>query len=350
MKVVTDGRRATIVIDYNGTNIDQYLQSFLMSFSYTDAPDGEQDEITLTLDDRDLRWQNAWQPDVGDTIKATITTTNWNKEGDKSKLLCGTFDVDAVEPQGPPDTVVIKAVAIPFAGVDALREKRSKAWEKTRLKTIAQDIAARAKLTLNYQATANPSYDRLDQDTETDFMFLMGIAKSEGISVKVSNRQLVLFNEEEYEKKDTVLTIERGKSRVLSWKFDNTASNTAYSKAVVEYRSSTSSEKQQKKKTVVIRGEYTAPGVKGPILRITDEEVETTAEANRVAKNRLREKNKQFGRASFTLEGDTRIATGITLEIKGWGKFDGKYIVESCTHTPTGAYVTSIEIRKVLGW
>jgi hypothetical protein len=45
------------------------------------------------------------------------------------------------------------------------------------------------------------------------------------------------------------------------------------------------------------------------------------------------------------------MAAGVTIEVKGWKKFDGKYIVESATHSVDGGgYTTRIEIRKVLGW
>ena len=75
------------------------------------------------------------------------------------------------------------------------------------------------------------------------------------------------------------------------------------------------------------------------------------AEALRVARNELRNKNKESGKASLSLMGDVRMAAGMTLTIKGWGKFDGKYIVVSAAHAVSSSgYTTNIEIRKVLGW
>lgn len=381
-KSVTDGRRVSVIIDYNGKNIDQYLQDQLISFSYNDAGSGEQDDINLKLDDREGRWLNAWKPDKGDTIKAVINTISWEQEGQKLKLPCGTFEVDTVVPSGPPDVVDIKGVAIPIGGHDALRTKRSKSWEKTTLKTVVNEIATAAKLKLSWQVKTNPSYDQLEMSDQTYFNFLVETLAGEGMVVKVTNSHLVIFEEEEFEKKQSAFTITRGKDDVISYSFENTATDVIYSKCVIEYRSTTSVEKKtankkpttpttpapkattppkpttptkpvKKKKvtkTVIIRGEYTLPGVKGPVLKITNQKVETTAEARRIAKNKLREKNKEVGKATIVLDGSTRYATGVTFNIKGWGKADGKYIIESCNHDSAGgAYTVTLNIRKVVG-
>jgi phage protein D len=63
----------------------------------------------------------------------------------------------------------------------------------------------------------------------------------------------------------------------------------------------------------------------------------------------LREKNKDENQAQFTLLGDIRVASGVTFNVRGWEKFDGKYIVESSKHTiNSNGYVVSITSRKVL--
>lgn len=389
-KAVTEGRRVSVVIDYNGKNIDEYLQSELISFTYKDAGSGEQDDISLQLDDRGGKWLRAWKPDVGDKIKAVISTINWDKEGQKLKLPCGTFEVDTVEPSGPPDIVDIKAVSIPIAGHESLRTKRSKSWEKTKLKTIAAEIAGRAKLKLNWQSKTDPPSDNYEMSDQTDFNFLVETCKNFGLAIKVTNAQLVIFDEEDFEKRKPSFDIERGKSNVISYKFENIATMGLYSKCVVEYRSTTSVEKKTAakkpttpttpkpeppkyeydpqaratttptkptttkkkvtKKTVIIRGEYTAPGIKGPVLEIKNQKVENAAEARMIAKNKLREKNKEVGRATIVLDGSTIYATGVTFNLKGWGKADGKYIIESCEHNAAGgAYITTLEIRKVIG-
>lgn len=365
MKKVTDGRRVHLKVVYNGKNITQDLTGYLTSFQYNDAKPGEQDDISLTLVDKDRKWSKAWTPVVGDIIKVEIRLINWYKEGEKLSLYPGAFEVDTVELSGPPDTVNIKAMAVPITGGPALREKRSKAWEKVRLRTVAQEIATRAKLKLAYEVNDNPLYDRLEQSDQTDLEFLQDTTKKEGISLKVSGSSLVLYDEAKFESQKPVLSFAYGKANIISYSFSVSESNASYASCVVTYTSTKTASKTKKKKSggakaaaddkkkdaktsTTISGKYVIPGAKGPVLKV-NEKVESIAEANKLAKNRLREKNKEAGTAKLTVMGDTRLAAGSTITISGFGRFDGKYIIVSASHALTGgAYATDMEIRRVL--
>ena len=244
---------------------------------------------------------------------------------------------------GPPDVVEIKATSVPLDS-SGRREKKTKSWEKATLKRISQDIANNAKLTLAFNFTQNPKYDRIDQTDQSDIEFLVELCAKEGASIKVSNRQLVIFDEAEFEKKKPSLYIVRGKSNVISYSFSWNAMGAAYRACQVSYQSA--------KKKAKYSYTYTPPGAPkgGPVLKI-NERVESQAEAIRVARNRLREKNKEFGKGRIALAGDPRMAAGITVYISGWHSFDGKYIIESARHTVgRNGYTTDIEIRKVLGY
>ncbi|MEC0092505.1 phage late control D family protein [Paenibacillus macquariensis] len=347
MGSVQDGRRAALVLFYNGKNISTDLKKYLMNFSYNDSAPGEFDDISITLDDRDRNWIKGWAPVIGDTIKAEIHTEHWDKQGEKKKLPCGTFYLDSADMEGPPDNVTMQATSLPIEGASVKQEKRSKAWEKVTLKTLSTEVAKAAKLKLLYSASANPKFDRLDQSDQSDISFLVETAIKEGIAVKASGSTLVLFDEEVYEKKDAVINIERGKANVISYSFSINSEGSAYGSCEVTYTVA----KTKKTSSKVIKGSYKIPGLKGlPVLRL-NEQVETVAEANRLAKNRLREQNKKAGLASFVMDGDIRLASSVTVNVNGWGKFDGKYIIVSASHTLGGsAYQTPINVRKVLGW
>ncbi|WP_310549926.1 phage late control D family protein [Paenibacillus glufosinatiresistens] len=336
-------RWAELELTYNGKNISESIADSLLDFTYNDAASGSLDDIDLRLEDRKLKWQNAWAAQEGDVIKATIRTHHWNKPGESQKLAFGEFEVDSGSVGGPPDTVSIKATSLPVkAGVRF--EKRTKAWEKTKLKTIAAEVAAKAKLKLLYEATDNPSYDRIDQTEMSDLAFLLDTATKEGIAIKVASGRLVLFDEFEYEKKSPVATIVRGRDPVLDFSFNWSIASKAYRSSVLTY-TDTSSKKTYK-------AAFTPPGapVSGPVLKL-NEQVTSQAEAQRLARIRLREKNKEYGTGSLTLMGDVRMATGLTITLKGWGRYDGKYLIESCSHTlGSGGYTTALQIRKVLGW
>lgn len=343
MEKMQDARRAVLVLVYNGKDISTELSEYLTDFSYNDAPSGQLDDISITLEDRAKNWQGPWSPEDGDRINATIRTVNWEKPGEIKKLPLGSFEVDSLEFSGPPDVVSIKAVSLPVSS-SIRQEKRSRSWEKVTLKTVAEQVAKRSGLKLMYQAPDNPSYDRLDQTEMSDLGFLLETATKEGIAVKVSAGKLVLFDEASFEQKPAVLTLTRGKDDIIDYHFTLLAASAAYRQCKITYTP------PKAKKPITVT--YTPPKAPktGPVLKI-NEQVDSQAAALRVARKRLREKNKEYGKGSLTLMGDIRMAAGITINLKGWQRFDGKYIVESANHSlGSGGYRTTVEIRKVLGW
>ncbi|MEC2128130.1 late control protein [Brevibacillus centrosporus] len=339
-----DARRAELVMFYNGVDISIDLARSLMDFTYTDAASGESDDIQISLEDRGNMWQSPeWMPLKGDKVSAEIRTISWDKPGEVKRLPLGTFEVDSVTSSGPPDTVNIKATSLPIAG-NAKQEKRSKAWEKVSLKTIASEIAKRAGLKLNYLAPVNPSYERLDQTEQEDLSFLYAQSKEEGIALKIASGQLVLFDEFEFEKGDPIATFTRGKDNIISYKFDWSASYAAYVACEVSYT--------QAKKKNTIKVKYVPPGAPkvGPILKI-NEQADSESAALRKARKSLRDKNKEQSQASMTVMGDIRLATGLTITVAGFGTFDGKYLIVSASHRlGSGGYTTDITMRQVLGW
>ncbi len=48
------------------------------------------------------------------------------------------------------------------------------------------------------------------------------------------------------------------------------------------------------------------------------------------------------------LVGDVGYVAGITVRVKGFGEFDGKYIVEQAVHTVTGGYKVQVKLRRCL--
>ena len=43
------------------------------------------------------------------------------------------------------------------------------------------------------------------------------------------------------------------------------------------------------------------------------------------------------------------MVASVTVELKGWGAFDGKYIITQAVHTVGGSgYTTQIKLRRVL--
>lgn len=336
-------RQAVAIVKYNGVDVTEPLSEDLLDLSYTDGFSGRLDDLKIIVADPERRWMGPWEPKEGDTIEATIRTINWGGPNEFKTLPLGTFEVDSAGLNGPPDVVTINSLSLP-AGTGTRREKRSKAWEKVTLRTIAGDIASRARLRLMFEAGDNPPYGRVDQNEQADMPFLLDLCAREGIAIKVANGRLILFDEVVYEQRKAVTTLEYGRDSIDSYSFNWSTTDAAYRACELTYYN----DKEKRE----IRVTYTPPGAPstGPVLKIR-ESVDSEAEALRVARKRLREQNKNYGKASLSMAGDVRMAAGLTINIAGWGRYDGKYIIDQVTHAVgSGGFRTSLEIRKVLGW
>lgn len=342
MEQIQDARRAVLVLSYNGKDVTTDIAKSLTNFLFTDAT-GKLDDLDISLEDCERKWQGPWSPSEGDKIKAEIRTINWEGPGEIKSLPLGSFVVDTFDSSGPPEVVSIKALSLPLSS-GAKLERRSKSWENTTLKTVAQETAKRAGLKLIYEASDNPSYSRLEQALQSDFGFLQDTANREGIAIKVSGGSLILFDEFKYEQKTPIATITRGTDNVEGYSFSWNTANTAYRSCTVTYSDS------KTKKT--ISATYTPPGAPkiGPVLKI-NERADSKAAALKLARKRLRERNKRVGVGTLFLMGDIRMAAALTINVKGWGRFDGKYIIDTAKHKiDSNGYTTELEIRKVLGW
>lgn len=336
---MTNTRRAIAVISYKGKDITADLAPDLLSFQFNDN-EGKSDEIQLDLQDRDRKWQNPWLPSKGDKITAAIRLENWRKEGEVSQLKCGTFYIDDVGFKGPPDTVSIKALSVPFndGGKDT---EQTRAWENTDLVTILGNVATSAGLKLLYDAP-NFTYDRVEQKRETDLAFAKRVTKKEGLSIKVTAEQLVIYDDLKYESQSTVRTITRGESDVKSYDFNETAAEEQYQKVEISYFD------DSKKK--VVKYVYEVPGVqKGPTLKV-NKRAKSIDEAKRWARAEARNKNKKSKTGKLTMLGDERLIQGLTVKLENFGAFSGKYYIESSDHQVTGGYTTNISLREVLGY
>lgn len=325
--------RTKLDIVYAGTNITREVSSDLLSFTYTDNEGGKSDDISITLKNDHRKWDGAWLPARGDKITAAIIQEG---RGAGFNLPCGSFTVDEIEASGPPSVVTIKGISIPSES-DIFRRKSSRAWENVRLSEIVQDIANTGQLVTRFLAAADPLFDRRDQRDETDMTFLKRLCDAESYAVKCTDEQLVIFSPEEQGKEPPVLTIIYGADRVKSWRF--TAQNhDVYYKCTVEYMNP--KDGKLKKYT------FTQEGMTEGKTKKLVERAANLADAERRAKSALFEANRNEVTGSLALVGDTRLVAGATVNISGFGRFDGKYYIKTATHTVSSGYNTTIELSN----
>lgn len=224
-------RQATVVIVYNSKDISKDIAPFLLSFEYTCNESHKADSISIKLEDKNQLWIKPWLPAKGDTISASIVTTDWNKPGETLTLPCGTFSVDEVEFSGPPSVVDIKGVSIPVTST--LRsEIKTRAWERIDLKSIATDIANTSNIALAYDSTCNPQYLRVEQTELSDLAFLQGLCEKAAQSLKVGTKldgqqTIAICDERTYEAASPIRTIDRLGGDVKSYNFKSKTAGTA---------------------------------------------------------------------------------------------------------------------------
>lgn len=331
-------RRVVLQVTLEGKDITRDLAPYLISFSYEDNRSGEADSITLTLEDRDGLWRGDWCPKRNSKIEAAITLLDWEKSEDKKSLKCGTFEIDELEAtQG---TFTIKAVSAPVTA-GGRREKETRTWEKAYLKNIAQDVATKAALELRYTAPENPYFGRIDQKQESSLEFLARIVHKAGLAIKIVNGAIAIYNEVDAEKEEASFTVDRVGGTVLSWRF-RTQSVDTYKSCEVTYFDN--------KTKQVFRGTAKAAGEDDPsgqVLRISNERVESDADALTLAEKKLRDSNKREVTGSLTCIGDPRMLDGVVLSVTGFGTFDGKYRIAKSTHTvDSGGYTSAVDLES----
>lgn len=277
----------------------------------------------------------------GATLTVSIMQLNAQSDGKDKLLGCGTFQIDTVKADGPPSRIQLKSTSLPFTA--SLRHTtRNKAWENIRLSAIANQIASRAKMQCFFSSDYNPLYARKEQAGESDIVFLQRLCKAAGIALKVTANTIVLFDEAEYEKKDAVHTFSFDSGEIISYSFSDGASDTTYSSCHVSYTNTTTGE--------TIEYTYTprTSDGSGQVLEI-NEKVSDREEARQLAMKRLRQKNKDKFAATLKVYGDVLLVAGVTVNVEGFGGFDGKYLIETATHSVSrSGYTTQLKMHKCL--
>lgn len=345
-----EARRISAIIKYNNKDISADISKYLKSISYTDNLSGEADDLQITLEDKAGLWQSKWMPEKGAFLDATLQQKYWQTlSALPQSLRFGLFEIDEMTSSGYPSEIQIKAVSVPDN--NTLRgTERSRSWEKTKLQVIANDIAIDAGMTLFWDTEENPVLDRAEQTEQSDLSFLYAICKDKGLALKISDKKIIVFDEAKYEAEKAKITIVKPgtvykKESGMKYLFVGTGYSLRtkirdiYAACRVSYQQGSSKSN--------IEATYTVAGKKGKTLQV-NEQVESVAEALNLAKKRLREKNKDEVTGSLNMLGNFVLLSGVTVNLLGFGAFDGRYLITRASHDIGGGYTTNIDVRRCL--
>lgn len=324
-------RKKELSIVYNGIEIWKQLDPYLQKLSYTDAVD-ESDKISLTVNDRDLKWINSWMPQKGDVILPAITLTDWNYEGERVTIDCGSFIVDDFNFSCPPLTGNINGVSAPVdSGFKETENTRT--WEAATLKLVASEIAGKYGLTLFYEASGDIQIAKTEQEKQTDSDFLKKLCEKYGLGLKVYSKRLVLWDFKEYSAKApvTILT----PSMVTKWNYKSTMQGT-YTGAKVSYTDPNT------KKTIDI-----IVGTENRLYKTT-QKADSEADARLIGESAVRNANRKETTMQITLPPRLELMAAETIQLTDFGTMDGKYFIERVSHSiGRGAYNMQLQLSRI---
>lgn len=276
-------------------------------------------------------------------IQAVIARENWKSDGNDDILDCGQFELDSVVAQGPPSTVTIKGTSLPYNST-VRQTKKSKSWENYNLSGIANEMADKNGMTCMFLSGFDPYYERVEQYKSSDIAFLKKLCHDAGCSLKISNQIIILFDQEDYEKKPSIRTIKKGIEGGYSKYKLSTKENDEYTSCRVSYVTSSG--------TLIDVTEYVDDydenSDTNQCLEVC-QKVANISEAKELARKMLRLHNKYSFSCTFTFPGDTALVAGCTVVLEDFGPWSGKYVIKQAKHSIKGSgYSTEINLRKAL--
>ncbi|WP_026748614.1 phage late control D family protein [Leptotrichia trevisanii] len=203
-------RNIRVIVIFNKVDISDEIAHSISSLNYTDNSKNAIDDLELELENLDYRWLKEWYPDENAQLLVGIHEETGNET---DFLDLGTFYVD--EPTFENDRLNLKCLALPL-DQNIRDQKNSVAWEKITLKELVTQIANKHKMNAEIYAD-NEFFERLDQNQETDLAFINRVVKETGLNMKVSDDKIIIFDDEEMEKNDTVEIFNINDERIRSF-------------------------------------------------------------------------------------------------------------------------------------
>lgn len=328
-------RRTILDISFNNKKVTEILNPHLVNWTYSDNLSGQIDDLNITLEDKGAVWLGSWFPTKGTIINADIIKKYWDNHDFRMDL--GQFEVDTLE--GNDSSINIMAMAT-SQNTSLRGQQRSKSWEKVKLKTVFSEIAKRHKMKLYWQTNDNPTKDRLEQVSQTDLSFIYDLCRDEGLCLKVTNNSIVVLDEQDYENNPAKYTIRRTPKATDDIKIINRSWQTT----LTDVYKSCKVTHTKNKKTISATFTPKNPPKTERVLEVK-QEVSSRQEAMKLARKKLREKNKNATTMTLTVYSLVPLRAGMTFDLVDFGKLNGKYIAYKVTYSGKD---TTMELRRCL--
>ncbi len=322
------------VVSIQGVDITTDISAMVRVIEYVDRIDSMSGEVEIEIEDHTKRWQAQWYPALGDQTELQI---GYHGE---ALLMCGDFQIDDVELEGPPDVMRVRCLASYVTA--AMRTTNTIGYENQSLEQIAATIAAKYGLELVSAPVGDEGeveFARITQRRETDLEFLKRLAREHDYIFTVRGPQLIFYPRVLLDAAAPAATIMR--SDTERFYFRN-RTRRIYGGAQVSYFDPDA--KQLITQLVV------APAAvrSADNLKIVTR-VENGTQAFVKANAAMHIHNMTFVEASIDGPGRPELVAGGNVQVAGWGALDGIYQIETARHRIARAsgYTTSIAARRV---
>ena len=325
------------LIKYEGKDITTDLKHYLLGISYTDYLGGQSDELQLEFEDVDGRWIRAWYPEQGDALSLSV--------GDQftGMVSWGSFEIAEIEYEHPPSTVTIKALSTGITRAN--RTLQPKAYEKTTLEKVVRTIAARLKLSVS-GTVAKIDIERVTQYQESDVEFLARIAREYGHTFKIVDKTLVFQANVELAKQEPVAILNPADIKRI--RLRDLIKGVPDEAVVTGYDAKNKQKRQARRKAKPRR-----PNAKRPTTTDTLHIVANRGESDQQMAARadaaLDEAQQSQVAGTFSMVGNVKLVAGQVIQLKGYGKFSGKYLVKRAHHEikKSSGHEAELEVKMI---
>ena len=320
--MLNKSRRALPLILYKSKNITEQIVPFLQQITIVENLEGVFDEATLKFDNKNNIFLNEnWAFAKGSSVKIGVNTLNWENEnaGIVEKII-GEYNIDYKKFTFK--TATVKCISAPLK---AKNQENTNIYNIISLKELGKEIAGKYKLKYSYKGQDIVLND-VKQEKTTDFKFLNDIAAKEGIKLKVTNRTLALFEEEELLKQKAVGTFDI--NYFTDFEIDD-KSNEIYDAIELSYFDATEDEE---KKVLLTKSE-----LEGGNKKEYEKLLKTKVRAKdnnfrRLAKNLLNKANRHEIIMTFKTIGYLNLYPGVIINITNAAEYSGKYLITKITY------------------
>ena len=310
--------------------LGQKIASQATSFTYTDVASGQSDSISISLHDIGKEWMGNLMPKRGASLVVKLKLKRWEKDWKNGTFKCGTFVLDDISYSGRPLNCVLGGVSVP-AMDDFKSLERTETWENTTIKEIASKIANRAGVSLYYSGNSI-RIKEIEQNNQTDSVFLYSLCEKYGLGMKVYNRKIVIFDIVSYEKKKAVTTLKE--TDLLSWSYNTTIEGT-YTGVELDYTNPDSND------TISVR-----MGSSGRMYRMNTQ-ASSKYDAELQAAAKVNAANRNIETMTISIKANIKIVASQCIKISGLGKINGKYYVDKIKHNVGSGYTMQLTLHRV---